>query len=52
MKAIEHVGFVGLGLIGAPMARVTPVITVGSPIPEALYTATSKNTMPWLEVAV
>ena len=39
-------------LIGAPMARLATVITIGRPRPEALYTASAMNSRPWLAVAV
>ena len=39
-------------LIGAPIARLPTVITIGRPRPEALYTASAMNSMPWLAVAV
>ncbi len=39
-------------LIGAPMARLATVITIGRPRPEALYTASAMNSSPWLAVAV
>ena len=39
-------------LMGAPMARLPTVITIGSPRPEALYTASAMKSRPWLLVAV
>ena len=39
-------------LIGAPMARLATVITMGRPRPLALYTASAMNSRPWLAVAV
>src|SRR4029079_18491077 len=39
-------------LIGAPMARLPIVITMGNPRPAALYTASAMNRSPWLLVAV
>ena len=39
-------------LIGAPIARLATVITIGSPSPEALNSASAMNSRPWLEVAV
>ena len=39
-------------LIGAPIARLPMVITIGSPRPAALYTASAMNSRPWLLVAV
>ena len=39
-------------LIGAPIARLPIVITIGRPSPEALYTASAMNRRPWLLVAV
>ena len=39
-------------LIGAPMARLPMVMTIGSPRPAALYTASAMNRSPWLLVAV
>ncbi len=39
-------------LIGAPIARLATVITIGSPRPEALKSASAINNNPWLEVAV
>ena len=39
-------------LIGAPMARLPTVITMGRPRPDALYTASIMYSIPWLEVAV
>ena len=39
-------------LIGAPIARLPIVITIGRPRPAALYTASAMNRMPWLAVAV
>ncbi len=39
-------------LIGAPIARLATVITIGSPRPEALYNASHMYSSPWLAVAV
>ena len=39
-------------LIGAPMARLATVITIGRPRPEALYTASAMNSRPCEAVAV
>ena len=39
-------------LIGAPIARLATVITIGSPSPDALYTASLMKSRPWLAVAV
>ena len=39
-------------LIGAPIARLATVITIGSPRPEALDSASAMNSSPWLDVAV
>ncbi len=39
-------------LIGAPMARLATVITIGKPMPEALNSASAMNSRPWLAVAV
>ena len=39
-------------LIGAPIARLASVITIGSPRPEALKSASAMNSSPWLAVAV
>ena len=39
-------------LMGAPIARFASVITIGSPSPEALNSASAMNSRPWLEVAV
>ena len=39
-------------LIGAPMARLATVITMGRPRPAALNTASAMNSRPWLAVAV
>ena len=39
-------------LIGAPMARLASVMTIGRPRPEALKTASAMNSRPWLAVAV
>ena len=38
-------------LMGAPMARFASVITMGSPRPAALKTASAMNRSPWLAVA-
>ena len=39
-------------LIGAPIARFATVITIGSPSPEALDSASAMKSSPWLAVAV
>ena len=39
-------------LIGAPMARLARVITMGSSRPAALWTASIMKSRPWLAVAV
>src|ERR1017187_3829494 len=39
-------------LIGAPIARLATVITIGRPRPEALYSASVIYKRPWLAVAV
>src|SRR3954453_13528620 len=39
-------------LIGAPIARLATVMTIGSPRPAALYTASAMYSNPWLAVAV
>src|SRR5689334_17097744 len=39
-------------LIGAPSARLATVMTIGSPRPAALYSASAMNSSPWLAVAV
>ncbi len=39
-------------LIGAPIARLATVITIGRPSPEALYSASAMYSRPWLAVAV
>jgi hypothetical protein len=39
-------------LIGAPIARLATVITIGSPRPEALNSASAMKSRPWEEVAV
>src|SRR5512144_3143483 len=39
-------------LIGAPIARFAIVMTIGSPSPAALNTASAMNSRPWLAVAV
>jgi hypothetical protein len=39
-------------LMGAPMARLATVITIGRPSPEALKSASAMKSRPWLEVAV
>ena len=39
-------------LIGAPIARFATVMTIGSPRPEALYSASAMYRSPWLAVAV
>ena len=39
-------------LIGAPIARLATVITIGRPRPEALNSASAMNSRPWEEVAV
>jgi len=39
-------------LIGAPMARLATVMTMGRPRPAALNTASAMNSSPWLAVAV
>ncbi len=39
-------------LIGAPIARLASVITIGRPSPEALYSASVMYSRPWLAVAV
>jgi hypothetical protein len=39
-------------LIGAPMARLATVMTIGRPRPEALYTASTMNSRPCEAVAV
>ena len=39
-------------LMGAPIARLASVITIGRPSPEALYTASIMKSRPWLAVAV
>ena len=39
-------------LMGAPMARLATVITMGSPMPAALKTASAMKSRPWLAVAV
>ncbi len=39
-------------LMGAPIARLATVITIGSPSPEALKSASAMKSRPWLEVAV
>jgi hypothetical protein len=39
-------------LIGAPIARFATVMTMGSPRPDALYSASTMNSSPWLAVAV
>ena len=39
-------------LIGAPRARLATVMTIGSPRPDALGSASAMNSRPWLDVAV
>ena len=39
-------------LIGAPIARLAIVITIGNPRPDALYSASAMYSRPWLAVAV
>ena len=39
-------------LIGAPIARLATVITIGSPSPEAFGSASAMKSSPWLAVAV
>ena len=39
-------------LIGAPIARLATVITIGRPRPAAFYTASLMYSRPWLAVAV
>ena len=39
-------------LIGAPIARLATVITIGSPSPAAFQTASLMYSRPWLAVAV
>jgi len=39
-------------LIGAPIARLATVITIGNPSPDAFHTASAMNSRPWLAVAV
>jgi hypothetical protein len=39
-------------LIGAPMARLATVITMGRPRPAAFQTASLMYSRPWLAVAV
>ena len=39
-------------LIGAPIARLATVITIGRPSPEALNSASAMYSRPWLAVAV
>ncbi len=39
-------------LIGAPIALFAIVITIGSPRPDALYSASAMKRMPWDAVAV
>ncbi len=39
-------------LIGAPIARLATVITIGRPMPEALNSASAMYSRPWLAVAV
>ncbi len=39
-------------LIGAPIARLATVMTIGSPSPDALNSASAMNSRPWLAVAV
>ncbi len=39
-------------LMGAPIARLATVITMGSPSPAALKTASAMKSRPWLAVAV
>ena len=39
-------------LIGAPIARLATVITIGRPSPDALNSASAMNSSPWLAVAV
>ena len=39
-------------LIGAPIARLATVITIGRPSPDALNSASAMYSRPWLAVAV
>ena len=39
-------------LIGDPIARFATVMTMGRPNPDALYTASTMYSRPWLAVAV
>jgi hypothetical protein len=39
-------------LMGAPMARLATVITIGRPRPEALKSASAMKSSPWEAVAV
>jgi hypothetical protein len=39
-------------LMGAPTARLATVMTIGSPRPAALNTASAMKSRPWLDVAV